>query len=104
VIAETYYGGEMVTHTLRTSGVKARVITVSARRNKSLRAEPVVGLYEQGKVHHCGAFPELESQLTEWVPFDADSPDRLDALVYAVSYVAKGLVPARVASPLQLVQ
>jgi phage terminase large subunit-like protein len=104
VIAETNYGGEMVTHTLRTSGVKARVITVSARRNKSLRAEPVVGLYEQGKVHHCGAFPELESQLTEWVPFDADSPDRLDALVYAVSYVAKGLVPARVASPLQLVQ
>lgn len=104
VIAETNYGGEMVTHTLRTSGVKARVITVSARRSKSLRAEPVVGLYEQGKVHHCGGFPELESQLTEWVPFDSDSPDRLDALVYAVSYVAKGLVPARVASPLQLVQ
>lgn len=104
VVAETNYGGEMVTHTLRTSGVKARVITVSARRSKSLRAEPVVGLYEQGKVHHCGSFPELESQLTEWVPFEADSPDRLDALVYAVSYVAKGMVPARVASPLQLVQ
>ena len=104
VVVETNYGGDMVEHTLRTTGVTARLLKISARRSKSLRAEPVVGLYEQGKVHHVGTFTELENQLTEWVPFEGESPDRLDALVYAVTHLAKGMVPASVSSPLRLVR
>lgn len=104
IVAETNYGGEMVVHTLRTSGFSPRILTVQARRSKSLRAEPVVGLYEQSKVHHVGTLADLETQMTEWVPFQNDSPDRLDALVYAVTHVARGFVPALIASPLRLVQ
>jgi len=104
IIAETNYGGEMVENTLRTSGVTARLIKVSARRSKSLRAEPVVGLYEQGKVKHCGTYPELETQMTEWVQFDGNSPDRLDAMVYAVTYVSGNSRRADIASPLKLIR
>jgi phage terminase large subunit-like protein len=46
-----------------------------------LRAEPVAARYERGEVSHVGVFPELEEQLTTWVPGDA-SPDRLDSLVW----------------------
>jgi len=102
VIAETNYGGEMVEHTLRTSGVKARLLKVNARRSKALRAEPVVGLYEQGKVKHVGSLPTLEEQMTEWVPFEGHSPDRLDAMVYAVTSLSSG-GRAEIASPLRLV-
>jgi phage terminase large subunit-like protein len=102
IIAETNYGGEMVEHTLRTSGVRARLVKVNARRSKALRAEPVVGLYEQGRVKHCGTFPELEEQMCEWVPFKSSSPDRLDALVYAVTNLT-GRGRAELASPLRLV-
>ena len=103
VIAEKNYGGEMVEHTLRTSGVKARIKLVTARRSKSLRAEPVVGLYEQGKVKHVGTLPHLEEQMTEWVPFDGYSPDRLDAMVYAATELSKAGGRAEFASPLRLV-
>lgn len=62
---------------------------VSRRRGsnaKALRAEPVVSLYEQKRVHHVGEFPELEAQQTGWVPDESDfSPDRLEALVHAVT-------------------
>lgn len=104
VIAETNYGGDMVEHTLRSSGVTARLIKVSARRSKVLRAEPIVGLFEQGKVKLCGTYPELEQQMTEWVQFDGNSPDRLDAMVYAVTYVSGRGARAEVASPLRLVR
>ena len=50
-----------------------------------MRAEPVSALYEQGKIHHCGAFSELEDELCGYAPGVSDSPDRLDALVYALS-------------------
>jgi phage terminase large subunit-like protein len=63
---------------------------VNARVGKSARAEPVSALYEQRKVHHVGAFPELEDQLTSWVPGESDSPDRLDALVWAITFLALG--------------
>jgi len=103
VVAETNFGADMVEHTLRTSGVKARIVKISARRSKKLRAEPVLGLYEQGRVKHCGVFKELEDQMCEWVPFsDQKSPDRLDAMVYAVSAVSQ-VHKAYVASPLRLI-
>ena len=58
---------------------------VHAKRGKLIRAEPVSALYEQRRVHHVGAFEALEDQLCTFAPGVADSPDRLDALVYAIS-------------------
>lgn len=82
VIAEKNQGGAMVESTLRTVAPYLPYKGVHASRNKQARAEPVSALYEQGKVHHLGAFPFLEDQLCEWVPGE-QSPDRLDALVWA---------------------
>ncbi|MFG2873302.1 terminase large subunit domain-containing protein [Streptomyces sp. NPDC048338] len=65
----------------------APVRRVNASQGKRLRAQPVSMLYEQGKVHHVGSLPELEDQLTTWIPEeDPGSPDRLDALVHAVTH------------------
>ncbi len=106
IIAEKNFGGEMVEHTLRTSGYRdARVLVRQTRRGKALRAEPLVGRYEkdEGHVHHVGAFIDLETQMCEWRPYeDADSPDRVDALVYAATELMRGSQPATVASPTSL--
>jgi len=59
---------------------------VHASRGKVTRAEPISFLYEQGLVHHFGTFPELEDQMCEWVPGAEKSPDRVDALVWALSF------------------
>jgi phage terminase large subunit-like protein len=59
---------------------------VRASRGKELRAEPVQALYEKSRVHHMGAFPDLEDEMCTWVPGQSKwSPNRVDALVYAVS-------------------
>lgn len=58
---------------------------VHASRGKATRAEPISALYEQGKVHHFGTFVELEDQMCEWVLGAEKSPDRVDALVWAIS-------------------
>lgn len=95
VVAEVNQGGAMVEHTIATAarmmgehgeraGRSVPYRAVRATRGKYVRAEPVSALYEQGKVHHVGMLPELEDQLCTWVPGD-DSPDRLDALVWAVT-------------------
>lgn len=102
IIAETNFGGEMVTQTLRSVNAHPRIITVQAKRAKALRAEPIVSLYEQGRVHHVGAHVDLETQMTEWVPYEGDSPDRVDALVYGITELARGAVPAAVANPARL--
>lgn len=82
VVAEVNNGGDMVGHVVRTEDPTVRYREVRATRGKAVRAEPVQGLYEQGRVHHVGALPRLEDQMTTWTP-DADwSPDRLDALVW----------------------
>lgn len=63
---------------------------VNASQGKKLRAQPVAMRYEQGRVCHVGSFPELEDQLTTWIPEeDSDSPDRIDAMVHAVAYLMK---------------
>ncbi|MGB9927057.1 MAG: hypothetical protein ACPK85_01475 [Methanosarcina sp.] len=89
IIGETNNGGEMVEHTLKTIDTKVPFKVVHASRGKATRAEPVSALYEQGKVHHFGNFPELEDQLCEWVPGAEKSPDRLDALVWAISSLSE---------------
>lgn len=86
IIAEDNNGGEMVESTIRTIDRSAPVTRIHASRGKAARAEPVAALYEQRKVHHVGAFPELEDQLCSWEPLSGHrSPDRLDALVWALS-------------------
>ena len=86
IVAEANFGGEMVEATLKAAGSRAAVKMVHASRGKAVRAEPVVSLYEQRRVHHVGNFPELEDQLCGWDPMEGGhSPDRLDALVWGVT-------------------
>lgn len=82
IVAEVNQGGEMVTHVLRTVDRNVPISTVHAARSKHTRAEPVAALYEQGRIHHVGSFPQLEDQMCAWVPGE-QSPDRMDALVWA---------------------
>lgn len=92
VVAEINKGGDLVVSNLRTVNKALPVVTVRATRGKAIRAEPIAALYEQGKVHHVGAFQQLEDQLCDWNPMvDADSPDRLDALVWASSQLMLGM-------------
>jgi phage terminase large subunit-like protein len=105
VIAENNYGADMVRHTLRSAGVEKRIIMVHSRRGKALRAEPVVGMYEQGRAHHVGIFTELETEMTEWQPYeDKDSPNRVDALVHAATALMSSAGPSSFALPSQLRQ
>lgn len=86
IIAERNNGGDMVENTIRMTpdGPNISYSDVTATRGKEMRAEPIVALYEQGRVHHVGVFGEMESQLTQWAP-GQKSPDRLDALVWALT-------------------
>lgn len=84
VIAEVNNGGDLVETNLRIVDPNVSYKSVRATRGKEIRAEPIVALYERGMIHHVGAFPELEKQLTQWVPSEGKSPDRLDALVWAL--------------------
>jgi len=95
IVGEVNNGGDMVGFTVRecakalhrdgereTSAVP--YVPVRASRGKLTRAEPVSALYTQGRVKHVGVYPELEDQLTSWLPGE-QSPDRLDALVWALT-------------------
>jgi len=95
MVAEVNQGGDMVEHTVRTAARElaerkertTRNVSfrqVRATRGKHTRAEPISALYEQGRVHHVGMFAELEDQMCTWVPGE-DSPDRMDALVWALT-------------------
>ena len=83
VVAEVNNGGDLVERVLRQVDRDLPYRAVRASRGKRVRAEPVAALYEQGRVHHVGTFPELEDQLCSWTPDAAGSPDRMDALVWA---------------------
>lgn len=84
IIGEVNNGGDMVEHTIRTVDPYISFKAVRATRGKQIRAEPVAAVYTQKKAHHVGNFGELEDQLCQWEPGDK-SPDRLDALVWAVT-------------------
>jgi predicted phage terminase large subunit-like protein len=90
IVAEVNAGGDMVQLTLRTVDPHVSFKAVHASRGKVIRAEPVAALYEQRKVHHVGTFATLEDQLSSFTSdFDRSragySPDRLDALVWALT-------------------
>jgi phage terminase large subunit-like protein len=88
LVAEVNMGGEMVRGVIREVDATVPIREVRATRGKWLRAEPVAALYEQGKVKHVGGFPQLEDEMCDF-GFDGlssgRSPDRLDALVWAIT-------------------
>jgi phage terminase large subunit-like protein len=85
IVAEVNYGGDMVEKVVRSVEPNMPFTAVRATRGKLIRAEPVAALYEQHRVHHVGALTALESEMTTWTPFESWSPNRLDALVWAVT-------------------
>jgi phage terminase large subunit-like protein len=100
IVAETNFGGDMVVSTIRSIEQTADIpiVRVTARGTKQQRAEPVVALYEQRRVHHVGVLSALETQLTEWTPDTPESPDRLDALVHGITHLLLLGGPALVTS------
>ena len=90
LVVEVNQGGQLVEDTLRSINANLPVRSVHACRSKQLRAEPVLALYEQGRVHHVGVLAQLEEEMTTWVPGIGRSPDRVDALVYALTDLAEG--------------
>ena len=90
IIAETNNGGDMVIMLLKQVDASVPTKKVTATRGKQLRAEPISSLYEQGRVHHVGYFADLEVQMCEWTPLSNESPDRLDALVWALTELNSG--------------
>ncbi len=94
VVAEVNNGGEMIGTVLRHADPSIPYSAVHASRGKRTRAEPIAALYEQGKVSHVGTFALLEDQLCTWDASDGSaSPDRLDALVWALSSLMRPSAP-----------
>lgn len=99
VVGERNRGGDLVAANVRAAKERKRgavaakalkIVEVHATRGKAIRAEPVSALHERGMIHLVGRFPELEAELTEWNPrIGGVSPNRLDALVWLVWYLAK---------------
>ena len=93
IVAEVNQGGDLVVSVLRQIDPGVAVQKVRATRGKWLRAEPVAALYAEGRVSHVGTYPQLEDQMCA---FGADglssgrSPDRLDALVWALTSLLLG--------------
>lgn len=89
LIAEVNNGGDMVERVIRTvpGGEYTNYKTVRATRGKYTRAEPISSLWEQGRGHMVGYYSDLEDQLCEYVPGESDSPDRLDAMVWAATFL-----------------
>lgn len=85
VVAETNQGGALVRNAINAIDPTIKVLDVHSYYGKALRAEPVVLAYEQKRVHHIGYLPELEDQMTTWIPDRGKSPDRVDALVHGLT-------------------
>lgn len=94
IIAEVNQGGDLVETVLRTHDAHIPYRAVRASRGKHVRAEPIAALYEQGRIHHVGVFADLENELCSFVPGQAKSPDRLDALVWAFTDLLLGRTAA----------
>ena len=93
ILAEVNQGGEMVAAVLSAEDASVPVLMRRASRGKWLRAEPVAALYEQDRVWHAGRFPALEDEMCDFAPeglSSGRSPDRLDALVWALGELMLG--------------
>lgn len=97
IVAEANNGGLMVQQTIASVDPRIPVVLVHASRGKITRAEPVSALYAQGRVHHLGDFPKLEEQMTTYTGTPQEkSPDRMDALVWALTDMMIGLGQAEI--------
>lgn len=101
IVGEANQGGEMVSAVIESENPQANVKLVKATRGKYIRAEPVSGLYARGRIRHVGEFPDLEDQMCAFsADFDRKaqgySPDRMDALVWAMTELFPGLISDRV--------
>jgi phage terminase large subunit-like protein len=85
VVAEVNQGGALVRNAINTIDPSIKVLEVHSKYGKALRAEPITLAYEQGRVHHVGYLADLESQMISWIPGEGKSPDRVDALVHALT-------------------
>lgn len=102
IVAEANYGGAMVESTIKVADPTVKVKLVRASRGKHVRAEPVASLYEPtdnnpARVHHVGSFYELEDQMAQFNTEGyqgSGSPDRADALVWALTELMLGDAPA----------
>ena len=91
LVGEANNGGDMIEALIRHQDANVSYKKVTASRGKVTRAEPVSALYEQHRVHHHGMFAKLEDQATTWNPkTDKNSPDRMDAMVWAMTELAEG--------------
>lgn len=96
IVGERNYGGDMVRFTVATADKSAAFKEVVASRGKAVRAEPISALYEQGRVHHVGELPDLEDQMCNFTAsgyVGEGSPDRADALVWALTELMLGEKP-----------
>ena len=106
IIGEVNNGGDLIETTIRHVEIEGKPVgrnasykAVHATRGKVIRAEPISALYEQDRCHHVGAFPILEDQLCDWDPTTSTkSPDRLDALVWALTELSEGDAPIVISS------
>ena len=89
IVAEVNNGGDLVERLIRTIDNEVPYTPVNASRGKMVRAEPIAALYEQKKVSHVGMFTDLEEQLCSFTVGSRKSPDRLDALVWALTELSQ---------------
>jgi len=95
IVAETNQGGDLVEQTIRNIS-RVSYSGVRATRGKIVRAEPIAELYERGLVHHVGELPALEDEMCEYCGFEEDkSPDRMDALVWALTELSSHGIGSR---------
>lgn len=95
IVGEANFGGDMVRHVIQTARPKTAYRAVTASRGKAVRAEPVAALYESGKVRHVGWFRDLEDELSAFSTNQytgSGSPNRADALIWALTELFPGLV------------
>ncbi len=107
IVAEKNYGGDMVTEVLDKNGASnIRILMVTSRRGKVLRAEPIVALYEKSRVIHLrGKTQDIEDEQLSWVPGPGSpSPNRIDALVHGATELAHLVASVEMASPADLEQ
>jgi hypothetical protein len=104
LVFEVNQGGLMVTETVKAvcradQRPEPALKEVRASKGKAVRAEPIAALYSQGLVHHVGAHPDLERQLLRFDPHNTNqkSPDRMDALVWALTELSVGRSPMKLA-------
>lgn len=103
IVAEVNNGGDLVETVIRTIDRSVPYRKIHASRGKAIRAEPIAALYEQGRVHHVGSFPELEDQMCDFDPtIDQPSPDRMDALVWCLSELTQGVSGQGIITELRL--